>query len=99
VNSRGNLQSLLTKTSPYWTAPPGQSSGSSKGEIVIGVWQDLAEPCGIGFLVLKGRKLLESIASNQSITARLSRLSVIPRECHEQAIAAKQVFGTRDYDA
>ena len=68
-----------------------------ENEIVFGVWQDASKPHGIDFLVLKGAKLLlESVASNQAVTARTS---AIPCECLEQAIAAKQVFGTPDHDA
>jgi hypothetical protein len=68
-----------------------------EGEIVIGVWQDSRRPYGVGTLVLKGAKLLmETITSGQPITARVS---AIPCECLEQAIAAKEKFGTRGYDA
>jgi hypothetical protein len=68
-----------------------------EGEIVIGVWQDAGKPHGIDFLVLKGAKLLlEAVASGQAVTVSIS---AIPCMCIEQAIAAKQKFGTCDYDA
>jgi hypothetical protein len=68
-----------------------------RGEIVIGVWQDSSRQYGIGTLVLKGAKLLmETIASKQTATARIS---AIPCSCLEQAIAAQQIFGTPDHDA
>jgi len=68
-----------------------------KADIVIGVWQSPSEDFGVGYLVLKGGKLLmETIASGQEITASFA---TVPCQCYEQAIAAKEVFGTRDYDA
>ena len=68
-----------------------------EGEIVVGVWQDTEERYGIGYLVLKGARLLqEVVASGENATARVT---AIPCECYEQPVAAKQTFGTRDYDA
>ena len=68
-----------------------------EAEIVVGVWQDPNEQHGVGYLVLKGEKLLrECFASGENLTARTT---AIPCECYEQAVAAKQVFGGRDLDA
>lgn len=54
-------------------------------------------PYGVGYLVLKGSRLLqEVVASGENVTARVT---AIPCKCSEQAVAAKQTFGTRDYDA
>jgi hypothetical protein len=66
----------------------------AENHIVIGVWQDPNDADGVGFLVLKGGKLLQDVrTSGQS---RPARTSAIPCSCYEQAVAAKQVFGEPD---
>jgi hypothetical protein len=66
----------------------------AENHIVIGVWQDPKDANGVGFLVLKGGKLLyDARTSGQS---RPARASAIPCTCYEQAVAAKQAFGEPD---
>jgi hypothetical protein len=66
-----------------------------ENQIVIGVWQDPDETNGVGFLVLKGGKLLHD--ARTSGKSRPARASAIPCTCYEQAVAAKQVFGEPDH--
>ena|SRR5258708_649577 len=67
-------------------------------DMVFGVWPDASEPCGVAYNVLKGGKLLlQSIADQKKLPAHCR--GAIPFECYEQAIAAKELFGERDFDA
>lgn len=63
-----------------------------ENHIVVGVWQDDAN--GVGFLVLKGGKLLRDIRMTGK--GRPARTSAIPCSSYEQAVAAKEVFGEPD---
>jgi hypothetical protein len=64
--------------------------------VVLGVWRDETEPYGIDMLPLKGTRVLrESAATGESIEARMT---VVPCDCYEQALAAKKVFGGPDYE-
>jgi hypothetical protein len=65
-----------------------------ENHIVIGVWQDPNDANGVGFLVLKGDKLLHDVRTSGK--SRPARTSAIPCTCYEQAVAAKQVFGEPD---
>jgi hypothetical protein len=65
-----------------------------ENHIVIGVWQDPNDANGLGFLVLKGGKLLHDVRTSGK--SRSARTSAIPCTCYEQAVAAKQVFGEPD---
>jgi hypothetical protein len=66
-------------------------------EIAVGVYQDPTERYGVGYLVLKGGKLLrECVASGENIAARVT---AIPCGSYEQAVVAKEVLGDRDLDA
>jgi hypothetical protein len=67
-------------------------------EIVWGIWQDANEPDGIGTLVMKGAKLLREIGSNGKDMPNVV-FTAIPCVCLEQAIAARNKFGTPDADA
>lgn len=66
-----------------------------ENQIVIGIWQDPNEASGLGFLVLKGGKLLHD--ARISGKSRPARASAIPCTCYEQAVAAKQMFGEPDH--
>jgi len=66
-----------------------------ENHIVIGVWRDPNDAAGVGFLVLKGSKLLHDARTNGK--GRAARTSAIPCSCYEQAVAAKQVFGEPDH--
>jgi hypothetical protein len=65
-----------------------------ENHIVIGVWQDPDNANGVGFLVLKGGKLLHDVRTTGK--SRPTRTSAIPCSCYEQAVAAKKVFGEPD---
>jgi hypothetical protein len=62
--------------------------------IAIGIWQDAAEPNGVGWHVIKGRRHLANITSS-GVPAGL-KVTGIPCTCVEQAIAAEDAFG--DFD-
>ena len=65
-----------------------------ENHIVIGVWQDPDHANGVGFLVLKGGKLLQDV--RRTGKSRPARTSAIPCSCYEQAVAAKDAFGEPD---
>jgi hypothetical protein len=65
-----------------------------ENHIVIGVWRDPDNANSVGFLVLKGGKLLHDIRTTGK--SRAARASAIPCSCYEQAVAAKEVFGEAD---
>jgi hypothetical protein len=69
----------------------------AEGNVVFGVWQDRAEEYGVGYLVVKGAKLLKEILASQ--TTQVGRISAVACRCREQAVALKQVLGDRDHDA
>jgi hypothetical protein len=60
-------------------------------EVVIGVWQDAAEPDGVGQMIIKGDRLLRAIGAGD--TGRFTSISAIPCIQAEQAVALKQVAG------
>jgi hypothetical protein len=68
-----------------------------ENHIVIGVWRDPNDANGVGFLVLKGGRLLHEVRTGGQ--SRPARTSAIPCTCYEQAVAAKQMFGERDHNA
>jgi hypothetical protein len=101
IDSEDFMRRLVKMTNENITRLDGTTEPIKRmfeeGAIVIGVWQDASRPYGVGTLVLKGAKLLmETITSGQPVNAHIS---AIPCECLEQAIASKEKFGTRDYDA
>lgn len=69
----------------------------AENQIVVGVWQDPDEADGVGFLILKGGKLLHDVRSSGE--GRAACASAIPCTCYEQAVATKQVFGEPDQHA
>jgi hypothetical protein len=78
----------------------------AENDLVFGVWPDLAEPDGIGVHIIKGKRRLRSIASGADPTpggtvrlkraAEKMRVSAVPCDCAEQAIAAQQTLGEPD---
>ena len=69
----------------------------AEGDVVFAVWQDRAQEYGVGYLVVKGAKLLKEILASQ--TTQVGRISAVKCICEEQAIALKRVLGDRDHDA
>ncbi len=67
------------------------------GDVVFAVWQDAEEEFGVGYLLVKGAKLLKEIVAGQ--TPRVAPITAVKCICAEQAIALKQVLGDRDHDA
>jgi hypothetical protein len=69
----------------------------AEGDIVVGVWQDVAKEFGVGLLIIKGARLLqETVASGAALDCRVT---AIPCDCYAQALAAKRVLGELDHDA
>jgi hypothetical protein len=67
-----------------------------EGDVVWGVWRDDTEPYGIDMIVLKGTRVLrDCAATGKNVEARVT---VVPCDCYEQALAPKKVFGERDLD-
>jgi hypothetical protein len=66
-----------------------------ENEIVVAVWQDANEADGVGFLLLKGGKLLHEVMASGKVGP--ARTSAVPCTCYEQAFATKQVFGEPDH--
>ncbi len=63
-------------------------------EIVFAVWQDAAEPDGVGTMIVKGQDALRRCAADDTaIKASVSAISCINAE---QATALVQVCGERD---
>jgi hypothetical protein len=63
-------------------------------DLVLAVWQDAEEPDGVGMYVIKGDRLLRTIiAENKAMPAKMT---AVPCECLEQAVALKQVAGEPD---
>jgi hypothetical protein len=69
----------------------------AEGDVVFAVWQDPNEQYGVGFLVVKGEKLLKEFVASR--TAHAIGYSALKCICADQAIALKQVLGDRDHDA
>ncbi len=69
----------------------------AEGDVVFAVWQDPEEEFGVGYLIVKGAKLLKEIVASQKPQA--IRTNAVKCICAEQAIALKQVLGDRDHDA
>jgi hypothetical protein len=64
-------------------------------DVVYGVFPDLAEPSGVGVVIIKGVNLLrEVIASGKEISISTAAIPCIERE---QALAAAQVWGDKTH--
>ncbi len=61
-------------------------------DIVFAVWQNAAEPFGVGVLLIKG--LHEGVPEDKAMQSRMSAVSC---SCYEQAIALRQVCGEPDF--
>ena len=55
--------------------------------VVFGVWQDAAEPNGVGMLVVKGQALLRNIVADGE--ARPVEMNAVPCTCAGQAEALR----------
>jgi hypothetical protein len=64
------------------------------GDVVFAVWQDAEEEFGVGYLLVKGTKLLKEIVASQ--TPQAAPITAVKCTCAEQAIALKQVRGDQD---
>jgi hypothetical protein len=63
-------------------------------DVVFGVWQDVAEPDGVGMLLVKGeQRLRECIADDKSVLCRILGIPCIEAA---QAEALRQVAGEHD---
>ena len=63
-------------------------------DVAFGIWQDRAEPDGVGMLVLKGQQTLrEVIVAGKS---RAVALTAIPCRCLEEAEALRRTIGEAD---
>jgi hypothetical protein len=60
-------------------------------DVVFGVWQDLTQPDGVDMLLIKGSRACREVIASGS-AARV-KISAIPCECYEQAIAAQRAVG------
>jgi hypothetical protein len=60
-------------------------------DVVIGVWQDVSEPNGVGLYIVKGDRRLRQIIADQQ--GQLAKVACIPCEGLEQAVALKEVAG------
>jgi hypothetical protein len=73
-------------------------------EVVWGVWQDPAEPDGVGMLLIKGHRRLAAIASRADPApdgttpirqggGEMLKVGAIPFNSFEHAVAAQEVLG------
>lgn len=60
-------------------------------DLVFGLWQDAAEPGGVGTLLIKGDRALRTIVASNKASAM--SMAAIPCTCFEQAVALKRTFG------
>jgi hypothetical protein len=60
----------------------------AENELVLAIWQDERQSDGFGFLVLKGERLLASVANSKQANA--AAWTVIPCLDAEQALAQKK---------
>lgn len=67
----------------------------AENDIVFGVWQDATEPDGVGIHVIKGHRRVVEIASGTA--AAEVKVTAIPCECAEQAVAAQRILGEPDW--
>jgi hypothetical protein len=68
-----------------------------EADVVFGVWPDTTKPYGMDMITLKGTRVLrECVANNVNVDARVT---VVPCDCYQRALAAKEVFGEPDLDA
>jgi hypothetical protein len=63
-------------------------------DLVIGVFPDETEPLGAGRHVIKGQRLLRTIAAEQK--DRSGRLECLALSCREEAVALQRTFGEPD---
>jgi hypothetical protein len=59
--------------------------------VVIGVFQDMDEPFGVGIHVIKGQRLMKSVLADG--TTRRARTECIACRSLEEAVAMQQMFG------
>jgi hypothetical protein len=63
-----------------------------EAEVVFGIWNDLTERLGFGYLVIKGADIFKrSALENEAIRARCSAIACMDAE---QAVAAKRMWET-----
>jgi hypothetical protein len=69
----------------------------SDAEIVWGVYQDATQPNGVGIHIIKGRRALSTIVGSEQFVGKdfafPIRMSAVPCDCLEQAVATEQVLG------
>ncbi|UEM13664.1 hypothetical protein J4G43_004910 [Bradyrhizobium barranii subsp. barranii] len=63
-------------------------------DVVLAVWQDFAQPFGIGTLTIKGAAVLRNISAD-GVTS-FCRANAIPCDSYEQAVALLEVLGEPD---
>jgi hypothetical protein len=66
-------------------------------EIVWGVYQDATQPNGVGIHIIKGRRALSTIVGSEQFVGKgfafEMRMSAVPCNDLEQAVATEQVLG------
>jgi hypothetical protein len=106
MDDRAQIEELKRRATELANANHSEMQGMSKraamrfvreiladNEVVFGIWQDFAEPNGVGMLVVKGiAHLRDSIAHGFPIKVKIS---AVPCVCHEQALALRQVHGDK----
>jgi hypothetical protein len=99
MNGRAELSASLEKLINMTIHNIRQLDGTTESvvrmidesDVVLGIWKDDAEPDGVGVIVIKGEQLLANIG--QSGQTVLPRMTAIPCDCGEMALAAKVTFG------
>ena len=62
-----------------------------RAKLVVGVWEDVANPNGVDTLVINGKKELRAVL--QSRSSKSLRMQGIPCKCYEDALAIEHTFG------
>lgn len=60
-------------------------------DVAFGIWQDAAEPHGVGFMVIKGDVLMHKVVDEDKTLP--ASLTAIPCRSPEEAHAMRLVFG------
>jgi hypothetical protein len=61
-------------------------------DIVVAVWQDIAEPNGVGLLVVRGANMIREIVAS-GVTATGVKVSAVPCCDYAEAVTLWQVLG------
>ena len=60
-------------------------------DLVWAVWHDSNEPDGVGTLIVKGERVLQTIVAEHMV--KEVAMTAVPCTCAEQAVALKELFG------